>query len=182
MICFSAMGNQSRLRFPKALFGQCKPGRLLRSDLRRSDRQNLLGGSSIGLVLFFLLLLLLFPFFCSSFFFPHGSFSRAPFEVLGSFEPMSHLRVGNIYEGSKHAMSSLHGCCWETFYISAYCGLVGTPHLTAKKSPPSNVNRVYFGHDMTNMCKKHVVSDTNLSLPASRKKRGHFWGRAAERW
>ena len=25
-----------------------------------------------------------------------------------------------------------HGCCWETFYIFAYCGLVGNPHLTAK--------------------------------------------------
>ena len=24
-----------------------------------------------------------------------------------------------------------HGCCWETFYISAYCGLVGNSHLTA---------------------------------------------------
>ena len=24
------------------------------------------------------------------------------------------------------------GCCWETFYIVAYSGLVGTPHLTAK--------------------------------------------------
>ena len=26
-----------------------------------------------------------------------------------------------------------HGCCWETFYIFAYCGSVGNPHLTAKK-------------------------------------------------
>ena len=25
----------------------------------------------------------------------------------------------------------LHGCRWETFYILAYCGLVGNPHLTA---------------------------------------------------
>ena len=25
-----------------------------------------------------------------------------------------------------------HGCRWETFYICAYCGLVGNPHLTAK--------------------------------------------------
>ena len=25
-----------------------------------------------------------------------------------------------------------HGCCWETFYIFAYCGLVGNPNLTAK--------------------------------------------------
>ena len=25
-----------------------------------------------------------------------------------------------------------HGCCWEAFYILAYCGLVGNPHLTAK--------------------------------------------------
>ena len=25
-----------------------------------------------------------------------------------------------------------HGCCWETFYIFAYCGLVGDPHLTTK--------------------------------------------------
>ena len=25
-----------------------------------------------------------------------------------------------------------HGCCWETFCIFAYCGLVGNPHLTAK--------------------------------------------------
>ena len=25
-----------------------------------------------------------------------------------------------------------HGCCWETFYIFAYCGLVGNPHLTAR--------------------------------------------------
>ena len=24
-----------------------------------------------------------------------------------------------------------HGCCWDTFYILAYCGLVGNPHLTA---------------------------------------------------
>ena len=28
--------------------------------------------------------------------------------------------------------STTHGCCWETFYIFAYCGLVGNPHLTAK--------------------------------------------------
>ena len=28
--------------------------------------------------------------------------------------------------------SFVHGCCWETFYIFAYCGLVGTPHSTAK--------------------------------------------------
>ena len=26
-----------------------------------------------------------------------------------------------------------HGCCWETFYIFAFCGLVGNPHLTAKQ-------------------------------------------------
>ena len=25
-----------------------------------------------------------------------------------------------------------HGCCWETFYIFAYCVLVGNPNLTAK--------------------------------------------------
>ena len=25
-------------------------------------------------------------------------------------------------------------CCWETFYMFAYCGLVGNPHLTAKSS------------------------------------------------
>ena len=25
-----------------------------------------------------------------------------------------------------------HGCCWETFYIVAYCGLVRNAHLTAK--------------------------------------------------
>ena len=24
-----------------------------------------------------------------------------------------------------------HGCRWETFYIFAYCGLVGNPHFTA---------------------------------------------------
>ena len=24
-----------------------------------------------------------------------------------------------------------HGCCWEAFYILAYCCLVGNPHLTA---------------------------------------------------
>ena len=28
--------------------------------------------------------------------------------------------------------SMFHGCRWETFYIFAYCGLVGHPHLTAK--------------------------------------------------
>ena len=26
----------------------------------------------------------------------------------------------------------IHGCCCETFFILAYCGLVGSPHLTAK--------------------------------------------------
>ena len=25
-----------------------------------------------------------------------------------------------------------HGCRWETFYVFAYCGLVGNPHLTSK--------------------------------------------------
>ena len=25
----------------------------------------------------------------------------------------------------------IHGCCWETFYIFAYSGLVGNPQLTA---------------------------------------------------
>ena len=30
------------------------------------------------------------------------------------------------------AGSTNHGCRWEAFYIFAYCGLVGNPHLTAK--------------------------------------------------
>ena len=36
-----------------------------------------------------------------------------------------------------------HGCCWETLYIFAYCGLVGNPPLTAKHDfcSPSNVNQ-----------------------------------------
>ena len=29
-------------------------------------------------------------------------------------------------------ITHFHGCCWETFYIFAYCGLVENPHLTAK--------------------------------------------------
>ena len=40
---------------------------------------------------------------------------------------------------------AFHGCCWQTFYIFAYCGLVGNPHLTAKHlnfCSPSNVNHV----------------------------------------
>ena len=35
-------------------------------------------------------------------------------------------------------------CCRETFHIFAHCGLVGSPHLTAKnckKCSPSNVNQ-----------------------------------------
>ena len=34
---------------------------------------------------------------------------------------------------SKMEVSSQHGCCWETFHVFAYCGLVvEIPHLTAK--------------------------------------------------
>ena len=53
-------------------------------------------------------------------------------------------------------VTPLHGCCWETFFIFAYCGLVGNPHLTAKiqifaplptstKSIPQGWQGVYFG-------------------------------------
>ena len=28
-------------------------------------------------------------------------------------------------------LSPFHGCCWEAFYIFAYCGLVGNPRVTA---------------------------------------------------
>ena len=31
----------------------------------------------------------------------------------------------------RHSFQCMHGCCWETFYIFAYCGLVGNPHPTA---------------------------------------------------
>ena len=37
-----------------------------------------------------------------------------------------------------------HGCCLETFYMFAYCGLVGNSHLAAKTyfvCSPSNVNQ-----------------------------------------
>ena len=37
-----------------------------------------------------------------------------------------------------------HGCCWETFYICAYCGLVveiPTELLRFKICSPSNVNQ-----------------------------------------
>ena len=33
---------------------------------------------------------------------------------------------------SGNPLIMLHGCCWETFYMFAYCGLVGSPHLTAE--------------------------------------------------
>ena len=35
------------------------------------------------------------------------------------------------------------GCCWETFYIFAYCGVVVEiqPLLIFKSLPPSNVNQ-----------------------------------------
>ena len=37
-----------------------------------------------------------------------------------------------ILIGSIGNQCRFHGCCWETFYIFAYCGVVGNPHLTAK--------------------------------------------------
>ena len=58
-----------------------------------------------------------------------------------------------ILDGSPH----YHDCGWETFYIFAYCGLVGNPHLTTKIyicCSPSNVNQ-----------------DTRLSPPFA-----FFWG------
>ena len=40
------------------------------------------------------------------------------------------------FEGTPKGTPPLLGshkiCCWETFYIFAYCGLVGNPHFTAK--------------------------------------------------
>ena len=43
-----------------------------------------------------------------------------------------------------------HGCCWETFYIFAHCGLVGNPHLTAKLiifAPlPTSTKQSWYGH------------------------------------
>ena len=30
------------------------------------------------------------------------------------------------------SVDTYHGCCWETFYMFAYCGLVGNPHLASK--------------------------------------------------
>ena len=30
--------------------------------------------------------------------------------------------------------STLHGCCWDAFYMFACCSSVGNPHLTAKIS------------------------------------------------
>ena len=40
-------------------------------------------------------------------------------------------------------VSSGCGCCWETFYIFAYCGLVENPYLTVFFfcGSPSNVNQ-----------------------------------------
>ena len=34
--------------------------------------------------------------------------------------------------GGGGGQAPTHGCCWETFYTFACCGLVGNPHSTAK--------------------------------------------------
>ena len=39
-----------------------------------------------------------------------------------------------LYQARIMCQWGFHGCCWETFYIFAYCGLVRNPHLTAKFS------------------------------------------------
>ena len=39
------------------------------------------------------------------------------------------LELGEVL---KLGWIAYHGCCWGTFCISACCGLVGNPHLTAK--------------------------------------------------
>ena len=48
---------------------------------------------------------------------------------------MQHVCGGMVVAISKPSFGFpppvLHGCCWETFYIFAYFGLVGNPHLTA---------------------------------------------------
>ena len=38
----------------------------------------------------------------------------------------------SLEECKKKTRGTKHGCCWETWYIFAYCGLVGNPHLAAK--------------------------------------------------
>ena len=57
-------------------------------------------------------------------------------QATKSIESQSRWEGGNL-EGAGSRVGCwvgvrlYHGCWWETFYIFAYCGLVGNPHLTA---------------------------------------------------
>ena len=46
-------------------------------------------------------------------------------------EQLSAADSADTEEGPKVMPRAKHSCCWETCYIFACCGLVGTPHLTA---------------------------------------------------
>ena len=52
---------------------------------------------------------------------------RNPFRTTEETNGKNHCLL--VFAGEE---ASFHGCCWETFYIVAYCGLVGNPDLTTK--------------------------------------------------
>ena len=92
--------------------------------------------------------------------------SEAELTDSGDAQPALHLRCRLLFntcsskpEGTRWAQC--HGCCWETFYIFAYCGLVGNPHLTAKN---------YF------FCSPFNV---NQGVAPSQRAQGHFGGWSA---
>ena len=72
----------------------------------------------------------------------------------------------------------MHGCCWETFYIFAYCGLVGNPHLAAIFSnfcSPSNVNPGFGVHPKTLKGTTHRSKlDASAHFPVNRPF-DHMW-------
>ena len=55
--------------------------------------------------------------------------------------------------------SAMHGCCWDTFYIFAYCGLVLNPHLTSKiqlfAPLPTPTKYIPKGQGITSMATRH---------------------------
>ena len=50
--------------------------------------------------------------------------------VLGATSPFfGFLKKKNDGRVEWKRNQAVHGCCWDTFCIFAYCGLVGNPHL-----------------------------------------------------
>ena len=74
---------------------------------------------------------------------PQSAYSREQSHLLRPCDPLG--KPNPIRVTPKLACTPLHGCAWETFYIFAYCELVGNPHLAVFFCSPSNVNQVWGG-------------------------------------